>query len=388
MIKKNPQQRQTTNATTNATTITPTPTSAPGISLYQDDSNNITTDFHDGNVPPRNKSPFRDPCNSYIKQIKDQRKPLYIPAVLRAEQNTSPSMHIELSNESNIPPFDVTNNDYNERPKLSTSSSSSSIRTLTSFAPSSIDYWNYLTGGIFSGSSSPTIQNGNNDSKTDIINSNDSKDHNNHTTINSNEEILSNSVDNLYRTIEGPTRKHWKPNNSRFNCYGYKDANFALIGDNNSIEIDDQPQLNDNKKFANKTSTINTTNNEIFNNHKYLCKVCSNCFHKYENFLKDHTTQIEISNNIENTGNNERINNSSGKNTSQLTNNTSNNQQREKNGGRHLNNNNNSGNNEYRSGNNINTTTNNNNANGEKKPQTDESGNSNAIPVDWDWSSF
>ncbi|GMF48978.1 unnamed protein product [[Candida] boidinii] len=234
VYNKSLQQRHTTNITPN---ITPTPTPASGISLYQDDNNN-TADFHDDNVPPRNKSPFRDPYNSYIKQIKDQRKPLYIPAVLRAEQNTSPSMSIEPSNESNIPPFDVTNNEYNERPKLSSSSSSSSIRTLTSFAPSSLDYWNYLTGGIFSGSSSPKNSNGNNDSRIEIVNSIDSKDHHR---IN-NGEILSSSVDNLCRTIDGPTRRHWKPNNSRFNCYGCNKV-FHFLTEKRQIQIQQQHSI-------------------------------------------------------------------------------------------------------------------------------------------------
>ncbi|OWB54029.1 hypothetical protein B5S27_g5651 [[Candida] boidinii] len=245
------------------------------------------------------------------------------------------------------------------------------------------------------------------------------------------QEQKSSIQDSKDHHLDGPTRRDWKPNNSKFNCYGCnkvfhyltekrrkhhcrycgeifcsdclnnyihldKDANFALIG-NNSIEdeIDDQSPIKNRNTNTTTTLNNNNSNHEKSFGHKYLCEVCTDCFHKYEDFLKVRT---QIANpDIEFIT--QRFNDNSTKDTSQVTNN--NNQQRQNNGGRlvNKNNDNNSDKNEYCSGDNTNNITNNNNnnnnnannnanANGEKKPQTDESGNSNAIPVDWDWSSF
>jgi hypothetical protein len=227
--------------------------------------------------PKRNESPFRDPSNPYLKQINDQQRPLYTPAVLRVMKNTpSQSSVIESG-------FDV-HSMPSERPNLSKSTSSASVR---STASSIAEYWNYLTGRTPG------------------------------------------------KYIEGPTRKHWKPDGSRFNCaqcgklfnyitetrrkhhcrscgeifcgdclknYIYLDDNaqFTLFGSNweedqdseNTFEPNTNPHLIDEDSDGSKTNLRNSRKKSyIINDKKYLCKVCHKCFQKYEEYVLDHTTR-------------------------------------------------------------------------------------------------
>ncbi|TID17183.1 hypothetical protein CANINC_004042 [Pichia inconspicua] len=196
-------------------------------------------------APERSISPFRDPMNMHVKQINDQQRPMYTPAVLRVMKNDAN----DFSNSDFG--FDV-NSKPSERPRLMKSESTTSIR---STASSIREYWNYLTG-----SNSPI------------------------------------------RQEPGPSRKHWKPDSSRFNCtqcgkvfnyltenrrkhhcrycgdifcgdclknyiYLDKNAEFTLFGSN--WDADDETQLN--------------------NENKFLCKVCHVCFQKYEAYMLDHT---------------------------------------------------------------------------------------------------
>lgn len=196
-------------------------------------------------APERSVSPFRDPMNMHVKQINDQQRPMYTPAVLRVLKNNVG----DLSNPEFG--FDV-NSVPSERPRLLKSESTTSLR---STASSIREYWNYLTG----------------------------------------------ANNNTHRE-PGPSRKHWKPDSSRFNCaqcgkvfnyltesrrkhhcrycgdifcgdclknYIYLDENaeFTLFGSN--WDVDDEIQLS--------------------NDNKFLCKVCHVCFQKYEAYMLDHT---------------------------------------------------------------------------------------------------
>lgn len=224
--------------------------------------------------PKRNASPFRDPTNLYLKQINDQQRPLYTPAVLRVMKNTPSQSSV---NESG---FDVYSSP-SERPMLSKSTSTTSIRSTSS---SIMDYWNYIIGRENS------------------------------------------------QAIEGPTRKHWKPDSSKFNCtqcgklfnyiterrrkhhcrscgeifcgdclknyiYLDEDAKFTLFGSNweeeddnngnNNMHLIDQDLSNE----ARSDSKNSRKKSFILNNKKYLCKVCLKCFQQYEEFVLDHTTR-------------------------------------------------------------------------------------------------
>lgn len=254
------------------------------------DSSNINNNSTRNSALPqsrRTQSPFRDPSNLYLKQINDQQRPLYTPAVLRVMKHTSSASTLESG-------FDV-HKMPNDFPKLSKNGSTMSVR---STASSIRDYWNYLTGNT----------------KLELE--------------------------------EGPTRKHWKPDSSRFNCfqcgklfnyltdsrrkhhcrscgeifcgdclknYIYLDENaeFTLFGSNWDNEYDNEETENDTTLIENERS--NEPDVEIFNNtnlitkkrsdagmssnkkfddeKKYLCKVCHGCFQKYEEYVLDHTTR-------------------------------------------------------------------------------------------------
>lgn len=218
--------------------------------------------------PKRTQSPFRDLSNPYLKQINNQQRPLYTPAVLRVMKNfgTSPSSEVG---------FDV-HQLPSERPPLSQSSSAISVR---STASSIVDYWNYMTGRTPS------------------------------------------------KSYEGPTREHWKPDSSRFNCaqcgklfnymtesrrkhhcrscgdvfcgdclknYIYLDrsAHFTLFGSNwDEHEAEQKPNGLVNLVDENVGKPNNTPKVAVEDDKKYLCKVCLNCFQQYEEYVLDHTTR-------------------------------------------------------------------------------------------------
>jgi hypothetical protein len=219
-------------------------------------------------VPERTTSPFRDPSNMYVKQINDQQRPMYTPAVLRVTKNTpSPSAIDSCSG------FDV--HSKPERPDMKSTNSNASIR---STASSIADYWNYVTGRSHSGT-----------------------------------------------PYDGPTRQHWKPDSTRFNCaqcgrvFNYltekrrkhhcRSCGDIFCGDclRNYIYLDEHAKFTlfgstwdddgDDKKNDNRNSTTNTnthadaSNNIINNDKKYLCKVCVRCFKQYEEYVLDHTTR-------------------------------------------------------------------------------------------------
>lgn len=188
--------------------------------------------------PSRSLLPFRN-SNLELKQINNQRRPMFTPAVLRSS--------------SSITGFDPSRPDggiESVRPRMVSSSSASSLASTNSIS----SYWSYLRGG-----GTPDPQ--------------------------------------RVKEQWGPTRTHWKPNSSRFSClhcrrvfnymtparrkhhcracgelfcgdcvknyiYLDKDANFAIFGG------------------AEEPGTVEK---------KYLCKVCVDCAHHYEQFLKDHT---------------------------------------------------------------------------------------------------
>lgn len=241
--------------------------------------------------PPRRRpnSPFHDNSNLHIKQINDNQRPIYTPAVLRVTKDTpSQSSYIE-------PGFDV--NKTPDRPFLTKSTSNASAK---STASSIIDYWNYLTGRV---------------------------------------------PDDKY---DGPSRIHWKPDSSRFNCeqcgklfnyltesrrrhhcrscgglfcgtclrnyiYLDKDAKFTLFGrewdddNDNDYNADNGEAYNPVDDFhnggGNNKNRDNCGNTQLDNverarsfktvkeSPKYLCKVCHLCFQKYEEYVLDHTTR-------------------------------------------------------------------------------------------------
>ncbi|KAG7933416.1 uncharacterized protein OGAPODRAFT_94148 [Ogataea polymorpha] len=190
--------------------------------------------------PPRTKSPFRDSPNIFIKQINDQRRPLYTPAVLRSDsigQTTGGSETFDVYK----PP---------ERPILKSALSSSSLRSLTSIT----DYF----GGFVRGYGGKPAQ------------------------------------------IEGPTRRHWKPNNSRFSCAKCNRI-FHFMTDSRRKHhcrycgeifcndcLKNFVYLNDNAHFTLFGSSEDHLDTK---DKKYLCKVCQNCAQKYEVYLKEHTTK-------------------------------------------------------------------------------------------------
>ena len=218
--------------------------------------------------PKRTQSPFRDLSNPYLKQINNQQRPLYTPAVLRVMKNASTSPSSEVG-------FDV-HKLPSERPALSQSSSAISVR---STASSIVDYWNYMTGRAPS------------------------------------------------KSYEGPTREHWKSDNSRFNCaqcgklfnymtesrrkhhcrscgdvfcgdclknYIYLDRNahFTLFGSNwDEQEPEQKPNGLVNLVDENLDRPDYTPKDAVKDDKKYLCKVCLNCFQQYEEYVLDHTTR-------------------------------------------------------------------------------------------------
>lgn len=218
--------------------------------------------------PKRTQSPFRDLSNPYLKQINNQQRPLYTPAVLRIMKNTSTSPSSEVG-------FDV-HQLPSERRTLSQSSSAVSVR---STASSIVDYWNYMTGRTPS------------------------------------------------KSYDGPTREHWKPDSSRFNCaqcgklfnymtenrrkhhcrscgdifcgdclknYIYLDRNahFTLFGSNWEEREPEQPGSGAMNLADNVPATNECTPKEpVEDDKKYLCKVCLNCFQQYEEYVLDHTTR-------------------------------------------------------------------------------------------------
>ncbi|KAH3668315.1 hypothetical protein OGAPHI_002069 [Ogataea philodendri] len=191
--------------------------------------------------PPRTKSPFRDSSNVFIKQIKDQRRPMYTPAVLRSD-----SMSRTSSSQSGCDLIDVNNP---ERPILKSTMSSSSLRSVSSIS----DYFGSFTRAY--GKNIP---------------------------------------------VEGPTREHWKPNNSRFSCAkcnrvfhfmteGRRKHHCRYCGDifcsdclKNYVYLDESAHFT---LFGNSEDVPDDKDK------KYLCKVCQDCAHKYEVYLKDHTTR-------------------------------------------------------------------------------------------------
>lgn len=239
----------TTIATTNTTAIT-----------NLNNNSNLTNDPQLAFSPPkRTQSPFRDLSNPYLKQINDQQRPLYTPAVLRVTKNVG----VVGTPQSSEIGFDVHKLPSEQRPSVSKTSSSISIR---STASSIMDYWNYMTGR------------------------------------------------NQTKSIDEPTRAHWKPDSSRFNCaqcgkifnyltgtrrkhhcracgdifcgdclqnyiYLDKNAKFTLFGSNWDGNDGDNDDDNSN------------TDEENSNDKKYLCKVCLSCFQKYEEYVLDHTTR-------------------------------------------------------------------------------------------------
>lgn len=229
--------------------------------------------------PKRSVSPFRDPSNLYLKQINDQQRPLYTPAVLRVmRDNPIQASSVESG-------FDVYTAPSN-RPQLSQSVSTASIR---STASSIMEYWNNFTGGN-------------------------------------------------KQQIPGPTRKHWKPDSTRFNCaqcgkifnyltdsrrkhhcrscgdifcgdclknyiYLDSDAKFTLFGSNwdddaTTVEESSHPMhrsecdlISDGLNKDAISSDTRKQNLREGDDSKYLCKVCLRCFQKYEEYVLDHTTR-------------------------------------------------------------------------------------------------
>ncbi|KAG0688183.1 hypothetical protein C6P40_001296 [Pichia californica] len=251
-------------------------------------TNNSYQGYNTAFAPPkRTQSPFRDLSNPYLKQINDQQRPLYTPAVLRVMKNPSPSSEVG---------FDV----HKLPCEREESFKNSSAISVSSTASSIIDYWNYMIGKV------PN------------------------------------------KEIEGPTREHWKPDSFRFNCaqcgklfnymtdsrrkhhcrscgdifcgdclknyiYLDKNAHFTLFG-SNWDELDQEENTDNKNNRANdetnndynrnqiivsssnvlkKVSNTNTSTNtnEIIDDTKYLCKVCLNCFQQYEEYVLDHTTR-------------------------------------------------------------------------------------------------
>ena len=200
--------------------------------------------------PKRSNSPFRDLQNPNIKQINDQQRPLYTPAVLRVVKNNN------LDSDCYFDPHRIPSNKKNLNNNNNNNTSSSSIR---STASSIVDYyWNYLTGNKSS-------------SNTPI-------------------------------DYEGPSTDHWVPDSSRFTCsqcgrlFNYltnkrrkhhcRSCGEIFCGDclNNYIYLDN------NAKF---TLFGNSWDDKIItiDDNKFLCKVCHKCFQKYEEFVLDHTTR-------------------------------------------------------------------------------------------------
>lgn len=197
------------------------------------------------------RPPFRDASDANLKQINGQQRPMYTPAVLRSTTNLTDlnSAHPEAIQQRPI------------HPRLASSSSAASVGSTSSIS----SYWSYLCGD---------------------------------------------SDQKPYQEDAGPTRRHWRPNSSRFTCancgrvfnyltssrrrhhcrhcgdlfcgdclrnyiYLDGDAEFAIFG---SVEASDDEVTEDDISDGERTK-------------KYLCKVCPRCAAEYEQFVKDHTTR-------------------------------------------------------------------------------------------------
>ncbi len=220
------------------------------------------------------QSPFRDESSSNLKQINNQRRPMYTPAVLRS---TTTLTDLDVS-----PPDGISR--LPERPRMRSTSSASSITSLNSIS----SYWNYIRGAGGWGSSQS-------DREIDF----------------------------------GPTRRHWKPNSSRYSCYNCgrllnyltsvrrkhhcrycgeifcsdclrnyiyldRDAHFAVFGsgnDQNEAGRDGSNHNEEAEEGEGKKDSNNSHSEAKKDNKKYLCKVCASCAQKYENFVKEHSTR-------------------------------------------------------------------------------------------------